>query len=223
VDRKGVSQATRDSWELAGLIGVDGNMRFSSNDHLPGSTVAAPSQEDHAFSSQESAGDDVEDAGGGKTAGNTASGETEAATDTDDNGKPRAARARRAKPATDGTEDDGSNPPGEGEGAEGNLDGDGREGTARGARARVPNPYAVEDVGEEDGEEEETERENIRVGEIGPHPFVGEEGADLEGHVQSEADRRLIAVYGDTLHANDGTHLDGGIAEDKLWQRLWRR
>jgi hypothetical protein len=36
------------------------------------------------------------------------------------------------------------------------------------------------------------------------------------------ADNRLIGVYGDIIHLNDGTHLDGGIgvAEDVKWQRL---
>jgi hypothetical protein len=34
-----------------------------------------------------------------------------------------------------------------------------------------------------------------------------------------------LAVYGDTIHQNDGTHLDGGIgvAEDAKWQRLHLR
>jgi hypothetical protein len=37
------------------------------------------------------------------------------------------------------------------------------------------------------------------------------------------ADHRLMEVYGDTIHLNDGTHLDGGIgvAEDLIWQRRW--
>ncbi len=36
------------------------------------------------------------------------------------------------------------------------------------------------------------------------------------------ADERLMDVYGDTIHLNDGTHLDGGVANDKIWQRRWR-
>jgi len=41
----------------------------------------------------------------------------------------------------------------------------------------------------------------------------------------TDADRRLCSVYGDTIHQNDGTHLDGGIgvAEDAKWQRLHLR
>ena len=39
------------------------------------------------------------------------------------------------------------------------------------------------------------------------------------------ADQRLISIYGDTIHQNDGRHLDGGIgvAEDRKWQRLYMR
>ena len=41
----------------------------------------------------------------------------------------------------------------------------------------------------------------------------------------TDADRRLCSVYGDTIHQNDGTHLDGGIgvAEDAKWQRFHLR
>ena len=36
------------------------------------------------------------------------------------------------------------------------------------------------------------------------------------------ADQKLISIYGDTIHHNDGRHLDGGIGvnEDRKWQRL---
>ena len=50
-----------------------------------------------------------------------------------------------------------------------------------------------------------------------------EDGADLPGYVLTEADRRLNEVYGDHPHRNDGTHLDGGIADDRKWQERWRR
>jgi hypothetical protein len=34
------------------------------------------------------------------------------------------------------------------------------------------------------------------------------------------ADQTLISIYGDTIHQNDGRHLDGGIgvAKDRKWQ-----
>ena len=50
-----------------------------------------------------------------------------------------------------------------------------------------------------------------------------EEGADLPGFVPSPADARLMEVFGDTLHRNDGTHLSGGVADDRQWQARWRR
>eukprot|EP00957_Ditylum_brightwellii_P177177 13497098-Ditylum_brightwellii.AAC.1 len=31
----------------------------------------------------------------------------------------------------------------------------------------------------------------------------------------------MISVYGDTIHGNDGSHLSGGIVDDKLWQKFW--
>ena len=34
----------------------------------------------------------------------------------------------------------------------------------------------------------------------------------------TEADRKLREVYGDTIHRSDGRHLDGGIANDNVWQ-----
>eukprot|EP00957_Ditylum_brightwellii_P022079 1665577-Ditylum_brightwellii.AAC.1 len=32
-----------------------------------------------------------------------------------------------------------------------------------------------------------------------------------------------MAVYGDTIHRNDGTHLAGGVAEDTKWQQRWQK
>ena len=48
---------------------------------------------------------------------------------------------------------------------------------------------------------------------------------DLRLQRLTDADRRLCSVYGNTIHQNDGTHLDGGIgvAEDAKWQRLHLR
>ena len=33
----------------------------------------------------------------------------------------------------------------------------------------------------------------------------------------------IHSVYGDNLHRNGGTHLDGGVADDAVWQHRWRR
>ena len=45
---------------------------------------------------------------------------------------------------------------------------------------------------------------------------------DVPGYVPTLEDPRLREVYGDWVHGNPGTHLDGVVAEDGLWQRWWR-
>ncbi len=46
--------------------------------------------------------------------------------------------------------------------------------------------------------------------------------ADPEMQDITTADQKLIDIYGDTIHQNDGRHSDGGIGvnEDQKWQRL---
>ena len=39
--------------------------------------------------------------------------------------------------------------------------------------------------------------------------------------VTHPADRKLLIAFGDTVHRNDGRHLDGGIAEDAAVQALY--
>jgi hypothetical protein len=46
---------------------------------------------------------------------------------------------------------------------------------------------------------------------------------DLPGAVISEADLKMKEVFGDYVHQNDGSHLDGGIKEDGAWQEQWRK
>jgi hypothetical protein len=47
---------------------------------------------------------------------------------------------------------------------------------------------------------------------------------DLPGAIVSDADRMLVdKVYGDHVHQNPGTHLNGGIEDDAMWQRYHRR
>ena len=41
-------------------------------------------------------------------------------------------------------------------------------------------------------------------------------------YVLTLEDLRLREVYGEWVHGNPGTHLDGGIAEDGTWQGWWR-
>eukprot|EP00978_Attheya_sp_CCMP212_P027128 scaffold90475_cov53-Attheya_sp.AAC.1 len=32
-----------------------------------------------------------------------------------------------------------------------------------------------------------------------------------------------MGVYGNFVHQNDGTHLDEGIEDDKIWQERWKK
>ena len=62
--------------------------------------------------------------------------------------------------------------------------------------------------------------EVIRVGGGMPPP---EENANLPDFKPEHAHQLLSEVYGDFTHHNNGLHLDGGVADDAIWQRLWRR
>jgi hypothetical protein len=46
---------------------------------------------------------------------------------------------------------------------------------------------------------------------------------DPQLQLLTDANSWLCSVYGDTIHQNDGTHLDSGIgvAEDAKWQWLY--
>jgi hypothetical protein len=46
---------------------------------------------------------------------------------------------------------------------------------------------------------------------------------DLPGYKITEVDQKLMDVYGDYIHQNDGSHLDGGILDDAAWQSRWRK
>ena len=45
---------------------------------------------------------------------------------------------------------------------------------------------------------------------------------DALGYVPTPEDLCLREVYGDWVHENPGTHLDGGVADDWTWQGWWR-
>ena len=51
-----------------------------------------------------------------------------------------------------------------------------------------------------------------------PHTSSREEGVDLPNFPPSRAHLLLTGVYGDQLHHNDGSHLDGGVADGVVWQ-----
>jgi hypothetical protein len=60
-----------------------------------------------------------------------------------------------------------------------------------------------------------------------PSTFTEAELREADPQLQrlTTADWRLLGIFGDTIHLNNGTHLDGGIgaAEDAKWQRLYNR
>jgi hypothetical protein len=61
------------------------------------------------------------------------------------------------------------------------------------------------------GERGQEEGRTVRVRDI-----KGEEY--LACQVLHPCDNQLIAVFGDSIHCNNGRHLDGGIAENGIWQ-----
>jgi hypothetical protein len=66
------------------------------------------------------------------------------------------------------------------------------------------------------GERGQGEGGTVRVRDI-----EGEE--DLARQVLHPCDNQLIVVFGDSIHRNDGRHLDGGIADDGVWQGRYNR
>ena len=50
-----------------------------------------------------------------------------------------------------------------------------------------------------------------------------EEKGDVPEYVPTPEDLCLREVYGEWVHGTLGTHLDGGVKEDGLWQGWWRR
>ena len=50
-----------------------------------------------------------------------------------------------------------------------------------------------------------------------------EKNADLPDITPERAHLLLREVNGDYPHHNDESHLDGGVADDNIWQSYWRR
>ena len=47
------------------------------------------------------------------------------------------------------------------------------------------------------------------------------ESVDVPGYVPTPEELRLREVYGDWVHGNPVTHLDGGVKDDSAWQAWW--
>ena len=59
-------------------------------------------------------------------------------------------------------------------------------------------------------------------GDHTPEPADGDrERGDFPGNTPIPEDLRLQEVYGDWVHANPDTHLDGGIRYSEMWQGWW--
>jgi hypothetical protein len=77
-------------------------------------------------------------------------------------------------------------------------------------------------------DDEEEARESTdppaQAGEDSVDGGLGEvEVLNFPDAIISDADRMMDKVYGDHVHQNPGTHLDGGIADDTMWQDYHRR
>ena len=62
-------------------------------------------------------------------------------------------------------------------------------------------------------------------GKAGGHTTTPSEGegvvGDGPGYTPTPEDLHLWDVYGDWVHTNPGTHLEGGIRKDSAWQAWW--
>ena len=79
---------------------------------------------------------------------------------------------------------------------------------------REPGEEPREEGEEEEESEEETEEEFM--------PITQEEPPDQPPE-RATVEAKLREVYGDCIHPNDGTHLDGGIRDDAKWQERWKK
>jgi hypothetical protein len=43
------------------------------------------------------------------------------------------------------------------------------------------------------------------------------------GYTMMDVDRKMKNVYGDRVHQNPGTHLNGDIADNAIWQERWQQ
>ena len=76
------------------------------------------------------------------------------------------------------------------------------------------------------GEEEDGEIPTgppVEVSCVGGDATPPEEKEDLLGLHPERAHLLLQGVYGEFLHHNDGSRLDGIIVDDAAWQRFWCR
>ena len=77
-------------------------------------------------------------------------------------------------------------------------------------------------------QEVDTTDQSAAVTNLPPHEADDDDGVEEQLHsdlldtVLSDADHLLDLVYGDHVHQNDATHMDGGIADDATWQGYYQ-
>ena len=83
---------------------------------------------------------------------------------------------------------------------------------------------AEEDGGtEEEGDEVEEDDQDPLTQPLPEEDEMGEHDPPQTPPVAaSSCAQKLERVYGEKIHQNDGTHLDGGVVDDKVWQARWR-
>ena len=129
-----------------------------------------------------------------------------------------AVKEEGGEPATEGGEDET-----EGDETEDDETGDGNDSEVDDREVRADDEDGNEErrTGGIEGILEETELTEEEITAI----YEREARKDPKLQPESWADRKLISVYGDTIHQNDGTHLHGLLdaAEDMLYQDLYKR
>jgi hypothetical protein len=75
----------------------------------------------------------------------------------------------------------------------------------------------------EDDVEEDSHRPEDGGTTMGTNLEDPETLLDLTTQQSTECDEKLLAVYGDTTHQNDGRHLQGGVADNTVWQARFDR
>ena len=83
--------------------------------------------------------------------------------------------------------------------------------------ASTEEPPPAAEAGEAEASRDKAESGGQDRPAANPHPEERQNG-DLPDAILSEADRMIDKVFGDHVHQNPGTHLDGGIADDADWQ-----
>ena len=71
-----------------------------------------------------------------------------------------------------------------------------------------------------EGPGNEAEAENINTRRVWTKAEMRTTNSQLQSPLTG-ADRKPRLVYSDTIHQNSSTHLAGGVADDRHWQRLY--